>query len=268
MLTSVFGILSSEARATAAPPLIPLFVSQSGNHSAARELKELFTLGRKQSRNGQYPQALQHFLKLWDLNPDKAGPIRGIRTSILLGEIARVAEVYPPALEAMRQRVEILQRKWRSKADRRSLSDLFAIGATFKSEVDTLVLYDQIESDSPMKTEFSFYALDGLLEAKRYTDIVAFHRPLVQLERALIVSRRQEAQMKNDPRAPQLKKRSRQFLRAKAAKEIQALLGAQEFESAHEYAEKYLAFDSSEESRTAIENAAVAVDETGFFNGK
>ena len=241
---------------------------QSRNQPTGQELRERFELGKKQSRNGQYPQALQHFLWLWDLDPQQAGAIRGIRTSILLGEIARIAEVYPPGLSAIQQRIEILERKWVESENRNALSDLFALGTTFKSEVNTLELFDQIDEDSPLRFEFSYYALDELLAAERYDDIIKFHRPLVQLEKTLVVSKRRDAQMKNNPRALQLKARANEYLRSKVTRELHALIAAEKDDDARKYAEMYSAYDSSDEARAAIIEGSKAAGRPNFFEGQ
>jgi len=243
----------------------PSLSRQTDDQSTHQELGEQFMLAKKQSRNGQHPQALQHFLALWDLDPKQAGPIRGIRTSLLLSEIARIAEVYPPGLGAIQQRVEILKRKWATTQDRDTLSDLFALGATFRDEVDTLGLFDSIDAESSLKTEFSHYAFDYLLAAERYQDIVKFNRPLVQLERTLAVSKRRDAQNRTDPRSLQMKAQATEFLRSKVTKELHALIAANEAEEARKYAEMYSKYDSSDEAKAAIAAGAAAAGSPHFF---
>jgi len=240
--------------------------SQTDNPPEPAELRERFESGKRLSRNGQYAQALQRFLSLWDLDPEVAGPIRGIRQSLLLAEIARVAEAYPTALHALQQRIEKLEAKWQTNQSRDALSDLFAIGSYFPSEVDALALFDDISKNSSYRFEFAHYVVDPLLAAGRFDDILRYYRPLVQLERAIIATQRRDARLRNTIEGRRLRVKSREFLRVKARKDVHALIAGGEPGDAIDYARMYLDFDGSKEAQSALRAGAAEAGEPAFFD--
>ena len=85
-----------------------------------------YDLGRTLAREGDHAGALREYLWCFDVGMIAVESYSGVRTSFLLGEIGRLAKVFPPAREAMLERCAVAEARLGESIDERKAGQEFA----------------------------------------------------------------------------------------------------------------------------------------------
>jgi hypothetical protein len=129
-------------------------------------------LGENLASKGDYAAALAEFLWCFDKGTSDPAFV-GVRLSFLLLDLQRLGQVYPPALQAMRDRSDEREKKIISgTGDALTLRELVSLNDYLEDKGRSLSLYDRLPRDSKFKKDLGQKVTPQLLAARRYDDIL------------------------------------------------------------------------------------------------
>ncbi len=221
---------------------------------------------QKLARDGDPAEALKEFLWCYDEGMTRVSSFRGVRTSFLLNSIAELGEVYPAALEALRERRDqAFQRMLNSENDSRAAMDFAALNRTLKEDANTLALFDQLPVEDSRRQKMAAMAYDHLVEAQRYSDAV-LGRPYESLSSSFDAVTKERPLPESTPNIEIIRKGMRKAAISTTVKNVEALAGAGDFEHARKLAAKLLAYDSSPETKALLQQHAARAGQAGLFS--
>lgn len=210
---------------------------------------------------GRNAEALAEFLWCLDHGVENRPAFAGVRLSFLLGAIAELGQVYPPARAALDER--------RAAAETAVLAgtathDQVAVFASISREVgDTgrlLAAYDALRAKgapaAPARAMLFEIALDALLEAHRYADIAEGGGDLVaRIDREIqqYETVRSRLESKTDP---EMAESYKQFIATKTAGLYEVLVGLGRLDEGARVADKLIAFSTTGETYASLIDAA------------
>lgn len=134
-------------------------------------------IGEQMVHDGQYAAALYHFLWCFDHGLEHDPEYVGLRNTALIFRLAGLAQVYPPARDALLERRDRAAAKLRAgENDYSAAMDVTAINHELGDDGATLALFDDLQKHDPppqqalgvLFTEIR----DQLLAAQRYVDVL------------------------------------------------------------------------------------------------
>ncbi len=233
--------------------------SLAGNDTLARARKKLeganandpmlrMSYGDALALKGRAQDALSEYLWCFDHGLEHGPAFTGVRLSFLLGKIVQVGRTHPAALDELRKRRGAAGKEIEAgKADFSQAMGFVALNSHLGEPQQTLALFDRIKADKsqpPMVRQYLFeQALDQLLKAKRYKDVVTGSDAKAMIRERIARHDRAKPFFPNDPNL-------RTFMKRKviedAAKYYEALLGSGDRTGAAEIAALVVTFDPSE----------------------
>jgi len=212
--------------------------------------KSRFQHGQELAKKGKYAEALAEYLWCYDEGMIRESAMGGVRNSFLVSSIAKLGKDYPPALQALRDRLANAKARLRDHpADYSATSDFGALNHALGDDAATLAYYDQLPVDNPARRNLGFHVFPLLLEAKRYSDAVTAY----PYERFLAIFSIDQTQMKKRPQTM-----AKHMLNS-GAQELEALAGAGKFDDARDLIKRLLEVDQSDTTqnllRTHLERA-------------
>ncbi|MFN0242162.1 MAG: hypothetical protein ACKVWV_04650 [Planctomycetota bacterium] len=193
---------------------------------------------------GRHAAALQEYLWCYD-NGDRLVPgYAGVRRSFLLGYIARLAKVHPPALQALNDRRDAAASRLGSgSTSRDDVADVCAIDRTLEEKARTIELYEWLRSERPLpqsvRWTFANEIAEPLATAQRYADILEMiEEPQAYIEEQLQLFRSRVDALKasKNPREAEGAERFAARGVSKLAPVFEALAGKQRREDANRLA--------------------------------
>ncbi|UCG34030.1 MAG: hypothetical protein JSU68_05210, partial [Phycisphaerales bacterium] len=223
--------------------------------------------GRSLIRRGRLAEALPHLLWCFDEGWKHSVAFALAGRTAMLDDILALGQVYPPAIEALRERRDDLHEAIASRkmapGDERVL---VALNEVLGEPQNTLSLYDKLHREAPDSVvvgRLREAVFDLLLEAKRYQEILANTNIEAKVGEAF-----REAEQAGEAdgnlsaaQTEQLRAYERQRALYVASSYHQVLLGVGKNEQAAALAERVLKFDDSAETYNALAWA-------GYLTGK
>jgi hypothetical protein len=164
----------------------------------------------------------------------------GVRVSFLLDSICNLGKQYPPALEALKARRDEAQKKMSvTQTDFSALRDFADLNHYLGDDQVTLSYFEKLPPKSRERAAIGEYIFDLLLTTQRYSDAISaqpydhFKDTFKRLHDSLGSSPAEE----DDG--------MREFIVTDAAKEIEALAGANQMDDARNLLKTILNFDHS-----------------------
>lgn len=131
-------------------------------------------------RERRYEEALAEYLYCFDEGRDAPG-FGGVRLSFLLGDISRLGQAYPPALDALRLRAKGFEAKLRNGIGTfADAHDMCALHRELGQPERNLEVFDLLreaeaeERNELLVTSMFRLVVEQLVEAERYQDILDF----------------------------------------------------------------------------------------------
>jgi RNA polymerase sigma factor (sigma-70 family) len=239
-------------RASSPPPRSTPVVAASENQPITREgVEARYNEAREAARSGNNAAALAGFLWCFDEGMPKVPSYVGVRASFLLGELAKLGKVYPPALVALRERRDRVEARMADPADSEAARDFAALNNALDENARTLEVYDKLPPDDPRRAALLARTYDLLINLQRYTD-AAQARSFSQMLTHFDMITRPRPLSSNFPNPERVQEASRRVGAAATAKNIEVLAGAGDIANARALIDKLLAYDSSEETQTLL----------------
>ena len=209
---------------------------------------ERMNLGRELMTQGKYAEALEHFLWCYDEGLKHSPSYVGVRSSILLNDLKKLADVYPAARDAMFARRETAEQGIiNGSPDLGSVHEYHQLNEHLGQPRRTLELFDQLPAGHRARAGMVDLAMEQFLTDRRYDDIVEAGTPEATFDRAKF-SANSLAERKR-PGNESLQATIRRRAVQSGAYALEALAGAGQVERAIALANSVLTFDSSPEAR-------------------
>jgi hypothetical protein len=212
-------------------------------------------------------EALRELLACWELGKTRAGGLEPAHSTQLLGALINLGENYPPALAALREKMEKARKRvLASSDDMEPITELAAIARALKDKEAMVVLYDAIPEGDARRRMVAIYGADGFIAAKRYADVLlgrswasmSSRFESMRLERPL--PRGSDAS-----RAEKIRTMLRSHAVTSAAENIEVLAGGGDLVHARELAGRVLAYDGSEATRALVQKHLERAGQAGLL---
>lgn len=247
--------LSNELRSHAQPPsaVPPVKLTQAYVESRYKRAQELV-------KNGDHKEALAEFLWCYDTGMPPVAGYGGVRYSFLLSKIAKLGEIYPPALAALRERRNQNQKELAAgSTDFDVIQGFKSINTALGEKEGVLPYYDRLPSDAPGKQTMALFVYEELATAQRYNEaaqIKSFRDMMGWVEDLAELSKAPNVKSSNETR-----KHASQV----GAGFVEVLAGAGKLADARDLAELIRAYDSSPETAALLERSATRAGHPNLF---
>jgi hypothetical protein len=129
-------------------------------------------LGEQLAKDGAFEKALEHLLWCYDEGVKSNPAFVGVRSSFLLGSLARLGESYPAAKDALIQRRDAAEAQLKAGSrDTMLAHDFVRLNGALEDPGRTLEMFDGIPAGDPQRGIVVEAAFEELLNAKRYDAI-------------------------------------------------------------------------------------------------
>ena len=237
---AVFGAVSAKGVETAEPP----------THDA---VQERYRRAQQLARTGDPAEALRELLWCFDTGMTAVTSFTGVRVSFLLSDIARLGERHPAALDALRARRDVAEKRLLASATDFEAQSAFANINQYLKEPDrTLAVFDQLPAGDQRRSRLALVAFDLLRERQRYSDAMegrTFGQITQQFDRN--IEERPAPAGISDPE--RMRNAQRSYAVTSTVKFVEILAGAGNLDQARTLAERLLAFDATAETRALLQ---------------
>jgi thiol-disulfide isomerase/thioredoxin len=197
------------------------------------------------SQKGRVEDALSEYLWCFDHGLEHSRSFVGVRLSFLLSRIVQLERTHPAALDELRKRRDAAGKALEAgKADFPTAMGFTALNSNLGEPQQTLVLFDRIKADKSqpamVRKHLFDQALDLLLKAKRYKEVVADSNAQAKVRERIALHEQTKRHFPNDA---QLRTYLKRQVSVDGAKYYEALLGAGDGTGAAEVAAMLVAFD-------------------------
>ena len=204
-------------------------------------------------KEGDPEVARRELLWCLDVAITQPGLLAGGQLVSIMSALRKLSEREPAVLMDLRERFESGKRRVLSGDDAGPLAVMGMIARALKDDQAMVAVFDAIPDAGPRRKIAAVYAVEGLIAAKRYEDVLtvqnygmmssAFERTTAGWLEGL-------ASAKNPERA---RAAGRSYVVTIAARNIEVLAGAGDIAHARELAGRLLAFDGSEATRALLQ---------------
>jgi tetratricopeptide (TPR) repeat protein len=208
-----------------------------------KEVDARYKLAQKLSSGGQYTEATDQYVWLWNNILKECPAMAGVRSSFMASEMARLATDYPPA----KRRFSELRTAALKSDDRR---DWIVLNQMLDDEGETLKWFDQTKNETTEEQIFApaaFVLQDLLIRNKRWADVALYlyKDPMKRLNHTYESAQKFKAFNKNYDPFPR-----------EAAALYTCLLAANEDDAADEIARKSMELQNTPQLRKLLVTTA------------
>lgn len=225
--------------------------ADAGLNAEEREVEERYKRALELVHAGQWETALTELLWCYDEGMMRNTSYSGMRLTVVLGEVVKVAKVFPPALTALRQRRDRAEQRILANADENAAIDFLSLNRALAEDARGLALLDRLPVDHPQRRlMMRAGGFNLLVDVQRYGDAiraVPYERMVPWFERES-----RPPNVAKEPYPETVLKRHRRVIVTDAARSVEVLAGAGDLGHAREFAARVLAFDGSSDTRDLL----------------
>jgi RNA polymerase sigma factor (sigma-70 family) len=218
------------------------------------------------AEKGDGAAALKDFLWCFDDGMTRVATYRVARRGALLNALAKLAEKYPEASAALKERRDRAEAMMvGSTYDLDSTADYVALNRVLQNDAYTMEQYDRLPVGDPRHDAMRSLAFDQFIAAQRYADAAggkSYNRMNAQF-----IADSKAAPPASVSNPEEIQKSNREYVINTAANNIEVLAGAGDVTHARELAAKVLAYDRSEKTRALIEQRFARAGRAGLLSG-
>jgi len=259
-VAKLLAAIEQNRTAAATKPAPPPAPRQVGQDPIQTAIQERINEAQKKRAAGKMEEALADYLWAYDKALDSPS---NAFVQILSGLIASFGQQYPPALEALRGRRDAVEERLRANdRDRTAAYALAATNRDLKEDARTLMAYDALPPGDSRKLILGTIAFDQLIAVQRYADAANAKGFQNMLQEFATGSSYRDGDhiTKYGERAKPLA-----TIVEAASRNIEALAGAGELADAKTLIGKVLAFDSSEATRSVLQQHLSRAGQSGLL---
>lgn len=245
---------------------------------------------------GKYDEALKQFLWCFDHGLEHRSSYVGVRVSFLLSSIKELADVYPPALKALKERRDrsealvrdfVAGKKLKKPKNKekgifgflgrlvgpdtspifQAAGDVAALNDTLGENARTIKIYDQLRTDHRSESKEARKALfsrieDDLMKARRYEEVIEDGNPVFRVTTSAQTLKMEHAFMAgiDDDMAKQMKEYMVSDMITTAGSGYEACVGANRDDMAATIKDTLLGVQSSHLTYDILISSAVRAD--------
>jgi thioredoxin-related protein len=223
------------------------------------------------TQKGLYKEALEEYLWCYDHGLEYSKGFTGVRLSFLLSDIYKLGKTYQPALDALQQRRDSVEKRiGDGSTNFADLMDLVALNRSFKEENRTLLTFDSLKTKGKeteaVRVMMVDLISDQLLAQRRYADIAEGIDLVSKINIAIqIYERLFEKISKEQTTDREAQQQYLTYLKTRTGKDgakyYEALLGLKRKEEAAKIAERLIAFNPSGSTFVTLIKHAVRVQD-------
>lgn len=211
-------------------------------------VQERYDRGKALLAAGDHAGALNDFLWCFDLGMPAVPSFAGVRVSFLVGDIKRLAAVYPLAKQALEERCDAAEKRFLTAVGERTAGVEFAgLMRAVGDEARFMKAFDSLPADDVRRRGLGVYAYQGLLGRRRYAEALEIF-DFAWLKQAF------EGQRKRPPvMTPRGEDLNRNMAIRYALDAIEALAGAGKLAEAREFVGLLVEYDASAKTQEELE---------------
>jgi len=233
---------------------------QAGLNAIQAAIQERINEAQKKRAAGKMEEALADYLWAYDKALDSTN---AVFAQIISGLIASFGQQYPPALDALRGRRDAVEERLRANSrDRTAAYALAATNRDLKEDARTLITYDALPPGDSRKLILGTIAFDQFIAVQRYADAAnakGFQNMLQEFTAGSSYRQGDRSTTSGEGAKP------RTAIIEAASRNIEALAGAGELADAKTLIGKVLAFDSSEATRSFLQQHLSRAGQSGLL---
>jgi hypothetical protein len=221
--------------------LIAIFIALSIT-SYGQDMKKYLSDTRELVKQKEYKKALKRYIWFQDHALENDPAMVGVRLSFALSNWKSLADIYPPAMAALKEmRNNKTKEVLDDNASTKLFADVAALNRTLGEGDKTIELFENIEKEHPDKAKLCWYWIkDALFDAKRY-DIIKNYIGNPVNEFTLLKSQYDllnAVQIEQNKKRPELKVFADNNFAEKSLKLIEFSVAVDDLKSAKEIREK------------------------------
>lgn len=211
-------------------------------------VQERYDRGKALLAAGDHAGALNEFLWCFDVGMLAVPSFTGVRVSFLVGDIKKLAAVYPLAKQALEERCDAAEKRFLTAAGERTAGVEFAgLMRAVGDEARFMKAFDSLPANDVRRKGLGVYAYQGLLGRRRYAEALEIF-DFAWLKQAF------EMQQKRPPvMTPRGEDLSRNMAIKYALDAIEALAGAGKLTEAREFVGLLVEYDASVKTQEELE---------------
>ena len=219
------------------------------------------------AKDGDPVEALRELLWCYDVGMVQISSMSAVRSSSGVSTLARLAERYPPAIDALRERRDKAREKMMADAsDFQAVSEFGSINRALKDDAANIALFDQLPAGDRRRTSLAGSSYDYLVQQQRYADAIEGRSfSLISSVFESMLGQRPAAGL---PNPEEIEKRQRDSLIASTTRSIEALAGAGDLANARALAQRLLAYDNTEATLALIQQHAERARQPGLMTAE
>jgi RNA polymerase sigma factor (sigma-70 family) len=251
---------------------VPPVSGASRSSISKNEVDARFTRARQLADAGRHAEALREYLWCYDEGMLLVPGMTGLRNKLLLERLWRLAEKYPPAAAALRERqTRALDRLRASPSDYGAASDFATLNVVMHEPELTLQAFDAFSQEDIRRKALGSYAFDSLIGKRRYADALVarpFNLMSARLEGEAESPERQlpVGVAAGSQEAKTLQRHQREQLVDSVVKDIEVVAGSGDLESARLLGAKLLGIYGDPETRAKIQTHAIRAGHPELMN--
>jgi RNA polymerase sigma factor (sigma-70 family) len=219
------------------------------------------------ARAGDTAAALKEFLWCFDTGMPQVSGYTGVRRSYVLSEIAKLGEADPEALAALRTRRDAAEKRLlASKNDFDAAADFSSLNHYLKEDARTLQVYDQMAPEDTRRRAVGLTIYELLVQNGRYADALNV-RSYGQISSLFDMSADDRPLPANLANSERIRKAQRQYAVKQGVEGVEVLAGAGDVPHARSLATRVLAYDSSPETRSLLQQRLAKVGHPEVLEG-
>lgn len=208
------------------------------------------------ARNGDPAEALRELIWCEEGYRRLGGSMMGVGINGVISALGVLGARYPEALAVLRERRDQLrQQVLAGPGGSDAVGEFAVVARTLKDDQAVLDLFDQVPPGDRRKKSLGIFVFEQLLTARRYDD-AAEGRSYSSMTMRFEMDTQERPLPANIPNQELIRERSRKAAINATAKNIEVLAGAGDLAHARTLADRLLAYDNSEATKTLIQKHA------------
>lgn len=203
---------------------------------------------------------------LWCYDTAVAQPalVAGGQMISIMSALMKVSERVPAVPMDLRERFEAGKRRVLSGDDTEPLAAMGAIARALKDEQAMVAVLDGLPVGDARRVKVSIYAMDGLVAARRYPDVLA-GRPYAMMSSMFEMNSARITGSAPAALPERAMAAGRNYTISSAAQNIEVLAGAGDLAHARELTGRLLAFDGTETTRALLQKHLELAGQPGLL---
>ncbi len=206
--------------------------------------KERSKRAKDLERNGMYAEALEEYLWCFDEGHKHSPAYRVVRFSLVLDDISRLGNDYPPAIKALEARRDARMEKLDySSAD---VTQLIYLNSAIHQENRSLEILDKLPLNSEIRKQTAKKLVNQLIEKRRYAEALEVIDPEGSFNKSIEAAEKPPPYLLTIDQFNQHRKKYHKLAIDTGARYLEAIAGNKDTQRSIDFATQILGYDNSQ----------------------